>query len=131
MERTRIWASGALIGTAMVSTGRISASTGPAPMTFTRPSRKEKIWIRTIASQKVGTETNTEGRLASALRSQAHLVQVAVKATINASTTAAANASVESRMVCGSTSASRPPTAAPFWIENPKSPRTKPASVCR
>ncbi len=115
----------------MVSTGRISCSRGPAPTTLIQPSRNENTWMSTIASQNAGTETNTDGRLARALRSQGRGVQVAAKAIASASTTAAAKARPASTTVCGTTSASSAPTAVPLWMEYPKSPTTNPARVCR
>ncbi len=57
----RICASGAEIGTETVSTGRTRPSQGPGWITGMRRRRNDTTWISTTPSQKVGSDTSSDG----------------------------------------------------------------------
>ena len=101
MLRIRICASGAEIGMASVSTGRISASTGPGLMTGTSPSWNEKIWISMMPSQNTGTEMNSDGQRLNEERSHARPTMFDSAASAIVRTTAARKPSDASSRVGG------------------------------
>ena len=69
MERMSTCMSGAAMGTARVSVGRISPSSGVGSTTLTQPRRKEKNCSSRMAIQNPGSETINDGRERTTLRS--------------------------------------------------------------
>ena len=105
------------MGIDRVMTGRMSACTGLAPITGTRPRRNEKIWMRMMPIQNTGSETKKGGRPRKKRRSQVPRPYVAVKAMTTPRKIARPRPSTARVRVAGSAVAMRSETAAPLATE--------------
>ncbi|MOA26269.1 hypothetical protein D3C78_1470490 [compost metagenome] len=80
-------------------------------------SRNEKIWINTMPSQKVGTDTNSAGSDCSADFSQPKPIRLETNAMTSANSKARVKPSTANCRVAGRLAASKALTGTPFWIE--------------
>ena len=131
IERMSTWMSGAVIGTASVSVGKISPSTLPGSMTRTQPSWKEKTWMSKIPIQNPGNETMRDGRPRKKVAIPPIPGNVAKKATSTATMMAKPMAQAARMRVWGRASASSVATGAPDCVELPKWPVRKPPNAVK
>ena len=117
MERISTCISGAAMGTARVSVGRISPSSGVGSTTLTQPRRKEKNCSSKMAIQNPGRDTMNDGRARTALRSAPAPGRVATYAVASATTMAKPTDVAASANVCGAASVIRSNTGVPDATE--------------